>query len=86
MSFIGPRPSPLGNEKLYSKEYLKKFKVKPGISGFSQVYFRNAATLAQRQKSDLYYVENFSFILDMKIFFKTFFIVLRKKGIYTNKR
>lgn len=81
MSFIGPRPSPLGNEKLYSKEYLKKFTVRPGITGYNQAYFRNNATVLEKQKNDLYYIENISFFLDMKIIIVTAYKVFKREGI-----
>lgn len=84
MSFVGPRPSPLGNKHLYSKEYIRKFSVRPGITGYNQAYFRNSASLEDRQKNDLYYVENISLMLDIKIIFKTFFIVLKRESIYNS--
>ncbi len=84
MSLVGPRPSPLGNMHLYSKEYLKKFSVKPGITGYNQAFFRNSASLSERQKNDVYYIENFSFKLDCKIIFKTFFTVLKRESIYNS--
>ncbi|GAJ38345.1 sugar transferase [Saccharococcus caldoxylosilyticus] len=85
MSFVGPRPSPCGNVHLYSKEYLKKFTVRPGITGYTQAFFRNSISVKEKQKADLYYVENISFILDLKIIFKTVFTVLQRKGLYTNE-
>lgn len=86
MSIVGPRPSPTGNEKLYSVSYLNKFKVRPGITGFSQAYFRNEANISTREKNDLYYVENCSLKLDVKILLKTFNTVIKKKGIYNKNR
>ncbi|WP_269920184.1 sugar transferase [Caldifermentibacillus hisashii] len=82
MSFVGPRPSPLGNEKKYTKEYLKKFDVKPGITGYNQATLRNSATMEQRIKNDLYYVENISFLFDLKILIWTLKSVLLQKNIY----
>jgi len=84
MSLIGPRPSPLGNTHLYSKEYLKKFSVKPGITGFNQAYYRNNAGVEKKQKGDLYYVENLTFSLDLKIIIKTIETVFKREGLYTN--
>lgn len=69
MSFIGPRPSPLGNENLYSKEYLIKFKIRPGITGYNQALLRNSATMEERWENDIYYTTHLSFILDVKIIF-----------------
>lgn len=84
MSFIGPRPSPLGNGHLYSKEYLQKFNVRPGITGYNQAYFRNDASMQQRQQNDIYYVQNLSFLLDFKIIIATIKMVLLRKGINRN--
>jgi lipopolysaccharide/colanic/teichoic acid biosynthesis glycosyltransferase len=84
MSFVGPRPSPLGNKHLYPKEYFRKFDVRPGITGYNQAILRNHSTMEQRIKNDLFYVENISFILDLKIIFWTLIGVLKSKNIYRN--
>jgi lipopolysaccharide/colanic/teichoic acid biosynthesis glycosyltransferase len=83
MSFIGPRPSPTGNSHLYPKEYLRKFSVRPGLTGYTQVKFRNNCTLEQRQKSDLYYVDNISFLMDLKIIFMTICKVIKREDLYS---
>lgn len=84
MSFVGPRPSPLGNKDLYPKEYFKKFEVRPGITGFNQAILRNQSTMEQRIKNDLYYVENISFKLDLKIIYLTLVSVVKSKNINRN--
>lgn len=84
MSFVGPRPSPLGNTEMYSEEYKHKFEVRPGITGYNQAYFRNSLSVAEKQRNDLYYVYNFSFLLDMKIICKTVATVFSCKSTYTN--
>jgi lipopolysaccharide/colanic/teichoic acid biosynthesis glycosyltransferase len=81
MSFVGPRPSPLGNKDKYPKEYFRKFDVRPGITGYNQALLRNKSTMEQRVKNDLYYVENISFTLDIKIIFMTVVSVLKCKNI-----
>lgn len=81
MSFVGPRPSPLGNVDKYPKEYFKKFDVRPGITGYNQAVLRNKSTMEQRVKNDLFYVENISFILDIKIICMTLMSVLGSKNI-----
>ncbi|MDC7783890.1 sugar transferase [Priestia megaterium] len=86
MALIGPRPSPSGNTHLYSEEYLRKFTVRPGITGYTQAFFRNGASIEQKQKSDVYYVDNLSFSLDIKVFFKTLLTVIKQEGIYTNEK
>ncbi len=81
MSIIGPRPSPMGNEDTYTDFIKKKFDVRPGITGYAQALYRNTATLEQRYKADVFYVENVSFLLDLKILFMTAKTVLTHKGI-----
>lgn len=85
MSLVGPRPSPLGNEHTYDEVYKMKFRVKPGITGYTQAYFRNSIELEKKKKYDVYYIENISFLLDLKIIVKTITTVFNRKGIYTNK-
>lgn len=84
MSFVGPRPSPLGNKKNYPKKYFKKFEIKPGITGLNQALLRNEATMEERIENDLIYKENISFLLDLKIIFKTIISVINSKGINKN--
>lgn len=84
MSFIGPRPSPLGNTGNYPKEYFAKFDVLPGITGYNQAILRNSSTMEQRVKNDLYYVENVSFLLDIKIILLTIISVIKSKNINRN--
>ncbi|MBQ6040476.1 MAG: sugar transferase [Oscillospiraceae bacterium] len=84
MSFVGPRPSPMGNEKTYTSFIKKKFRVRPGITGYNQALLRNSATLEERYKNDVYYAENVSFFLDVKIIFMTAVSVLKKKNIYNS--
>ncbi len=84
MSFVGPRPSPLGNKELYPGEYFRKFDVQPGITGYNQAVLRNQSTMEQRIKNDLFYVENISFILDLKIIYLTLVSVIKSKNINRN--
>lgn len=84
MSFIGPRPSPLGNESTYNEKVLKKFNVRPGITGYNQALLRNSATLLERYENDVYYAVNLSFLLDFKILLLTVRTVLLKENIYNN--
>lgn len=85
MSLIGPRPSPLGNKDLYPKEYFRKFEVRPGITGYNQALLRNKSTMEQRIKNDLFYVDNISFLLDLKILLLTFISVIKRKNINRNE-
>lgn len=82
MSLIGPRPSPLGNENTYTDYVMTKFKVRPGITGYNQALRRNASTLSERYFNDVFYVNNLSFFLDIKIFLLTVKNVLLRKNVF----
>lgn len=84
MTFIGPRPVTEEETYFYGKDRAKLLSVKPGITGYWQVYGRNSITYesGERQKSELYYVDNRSLLLDLKIFFKTITAVFSGKDAY----
>lgn len=85
MSFIGPRPDlPGAKENVYRPGDEIKLNVLPGITGYSQAYYRNSSTLEQRFDGDVYYAENVSFLLDLKILIKTIQTVLSRKNVYRN--
>lgn len=84
MSFIGPRPSPLGNKDMYPKEFFEKYKVLPGITGYNQAILRNQSTMEERIANDAYYVNNISARLDIKIIYLTVISILKSKNIYRN--
>lgn len=71
MSLIGPRPDPLDDMDIYTEEQKKKLAVRPGITGYNQAYYRNSVEQNEKFEHDVFYAENISFILDVKIFFKT---------------
>lgn len=81
MSFIGPRPDLPDHLKLYEGEEFKKLLVKPGITGYAQVNGRNDLPWKERFKYDIYYVENWSILLDIKIILKTIKIIFTGKGV-----
>ena len=81
MSFIGPRPDPVDWLDKYSEKEKIILSVRPGITGYNQAYYRNSADGAMKLKNDVYYAENISFSLDMKIFFKTIKTVLLHENI-----
>lgn len=85
MSIIGPRgfltTDYEGFEKLSDKEQCRLM-VRPGITGYSQAYYRNNATQQEKIDCDVYYVNNLSWILDIKILIKTVAVVLGKENIY----
>ena len=82
MSLVGPRPSPLGNEKTYTDFIMQKFRVRPGITGLNQAVKRNSASLEERYQNDVYYANHVSFLLDLKIILLTVKSVLLRKNIY----
>lgn len=81
MSLVGPRPLVIEYMKLYTKEQWRRHEVKPGITGWAQINGRNSITWAKKFQLDLWYVENHSFILDIKILFKTISKVLKRENI-----
>ncbi|WP_312195438.1 sugar transferase [Epilithonimonas vandammei] len=83
MSFIGPRPLLVSYLKLYNTEQKKRHNIKPGITGWAQVNGRNAITWEQKFIFDVFYVNNVSFTLDLKIFLLTIKKVLKSEGINT---
>ncbi|MDY3112959.1 MAG: sugar transferase [Helicobacter sp.] len=84
MSFIGPRPLLVEYLPLYSKIQARRHEVKPGITGWAQVNGRNAISWEDKFRLDVWYVDNIGFLLDLKIFFLTFYKVIRKKDINSN--
>ena len=81
MSFVGPRPLRERYLERYSPEQDRRHEVKPGITGWAQVNGRNLVTWDERFKQDVWYVDNQSFLLDLKILLLTTFVVLLQKGI-----
>ena len=81
MSFIGPRPLLPEYLDSYSSRERKRHDVKPGLSGLAQVSGRNSLEWSDKLELDVIYVENLSFINDLKIFFSTFFVILNFKQI-----
>lgn len=84
MSLIGPRASTWDSLSAYKDDELDKMKVLPGISGYSQAYYRNSISLREKRMNDAWYANHVSFVLDIKIVFKTIPTVLGRKGLYTN--
>ncbi len=81
MSLIGPRPLLVEYLPLYNEEQKKRHNVRPGITGWAQVNGRNAINWADKFKFDIYYVEQISFFLDLKIIFFTIKKVLMSENI-----
>jgi len=80
MSFIGPRPLVLYESELYGEYSVKRNTVRPGITGLAQIQGRLDLSLQERLYWDLKYVDNRSFIYDLKILLKTIKLVLSRRG------
>lgn len=84
MSLIGPRPDPPDDMYIYTEEEKKKLKVLPGITGYSQAYYRNSVEQSKKFANDVYYSEHISFLFDIKIFIKTILVVVQHKNVYND--
>ncbi len=84
MSFVGPRPLLMEYLPLYSDEQLRRHNVLPGITGWAQINGRNSLSWEEKFKLDIWYVDNQSFFLDLKILFLTLKKVLIREGISAN--
>lgn len=81
MSLVGPRPLLMEYLPLYSKEQFRRHEVRPGVTGWAQVNGRNAISWEDKFKLDVWYVDNRSFWLDIKILFMTVKKVFIREGI-----
>lgn len=84
MSIIGPRAGDWESIDTYLDDEKDKMKVRPGLTGYCQAYFRNNATVRDKRLKDSWYANNISLSLDIKIFFKTIITVLKHDNLYTN--
>lgn len=81
MSLVGPRPLLVDYLPLYNATQARRHEVKPGITGWAQVKGRNAISWEQKFEYDVWYVDNCSFLLDIKILFMTVLKVFKREGI-----
>ena len=81
MSLVGPRPLLMEYLPLYSKEQYRRHEVRPGVTGWAQINGRNAISWEDKFKLDVWYVDNRSFWLDVKILFLTVKKVLARDGV-----
>lgn len=80
LSIIGPRPVVRDELEKYGDQKQKLLSVKPGLTGYWAVNGRSDTTYEERINMELYYVDHISFLLDIKIFFKTILVVLKREG------
>jgi len=81
LSLVGPRPLYLKYVSRYSPEQARRLEVRPGVTGLAQVNGRNAISWEKRFEYDLQYVDNVSFLTDLKVILLTFVKVIRREGI-----
>ena len=81
MALIGPRPLLVEYLPYYTERERMRHSVRPGITGYTQVHGRNNLGWDERLEMDVYYVENLSLLLDLKIFFRTIYNVLARKDV-----
>lgn len=81
MSLIGPRPLLYKYIPLYSEEQLRRHEMRPGITGWAQINGRNSISWTKKFEYDIYYINNVSFLLDIKILWMTFLKVIQTHGV-----
>lgn len=81
MAIVGPRPLLIAYLPRYSAEQRRRHAVRPGLTGYAQAYGRNSLTWEEKFEKDVYYVDNISFLLDIRILIKTIDVVFRREGI-----
>lgn len=81
MSLVGPRPLLMEYLPLYSEEQARRHEVRPGVSGWAQVNGRNAISWDEKFALDVWYVDNRSFLLDLKVIWLTIRKVIKRDGI-----
>lgn len=84
MSILGPRPGDVESKDTYEEDEKDKLLVRPGISGYTQAYYRNSISVREKRLCDAWYAHNVSMMLDIKILLKTVATVLRRENVYTN--
>ncbi|MBK8375868.1 sugar transferase [Sphingorhabdus sp.] len=81
MSLVGPRPLLMEYVPLYNEQQMRRHAVRPGITGWSQVNGRNAISWDEKFALDIWYVDNQSMLLDLKILFMTVASIVKREGI-----
>ena len=82
MSIIGPRPDLPEHMDMYEGNESRKLEIRPGVTGFNQAYFRNTVPWKERIKNDIYYIDNLSCWMDVKVFIKTALSVLKREAVF----
>lgn len=82
MSLVGPRPAPLDQIEAYADRERIRLQVRPGLTGWAQIHGRNAIPWSERIEHDLWYVENRSLALDLRILLRTPIVLWKGRGVY----
>jgi len=85
ISLVGPRPLLMEYLSLYNKQQARRHEIKPGITGWAQINGRNTITWEQKFKYDVWYIDNLSFSLDLKIIFITIKKVFKSEGVNSDQ-
>lgn len=86
MSLIGPRPDLPEHLELYEGNEVRKLKIRPGVTGYNQAYFRNTIPWKERIKNDIYYIDHLTMWMDIKVFFKTAVSVLKREDVFVEQK
>ncbi|MGD0077240.1 MAG: sugar transferase [Sedimentisphaerales bacterium] len=81
MGIVGPRPLMMKYLNRYTPEQARRHEVKPGITGWAQINGRNAISWEDKFKLDIWYVDNWTILLDIKIILKTIWMVITRQGV-----
>ncbi len=84
MSLVGPRAGDVESKDTYEDDEKDKLLVRPGITGYTQAYYRNNLGVREKRLYDAWYAHNVSMWLDIKVLFKTVATVLKRENVYTN--
>ena len=82
MSLVGPRPMPEKYGPRFNAYQNRRHEVRPGITGLAQIKGRNRLSWEAKFDYDIYYVEHHNFLMDLKILFKTFLLVIKGEGVW----
>lgn len=86
MSIIGPRPDLPEHMDLYEGDEVRKLEIRPGVTGYNQAYFRNTVPWKERIKNDIYYIDNLTIWMDIKVFFKTVLTVIKREAVFVENK
>ena len=84
MSIVGPRPGDVESKDSYQEDEMAKLQVRPGITGYTQAYYRNSLGVREKRLLDAWYASHVTFFLDLKILLRTVVAVLKKEDVYNS--